>query len=472
MAVRIPKFLRQLYDALGLTSQPGSLLRWGSTKVENATPFDVGIGDWGKLGIYVGQTQPELHPSYEAWVAAGRTGYWGFIESSGELTSGNTSISSLGGIVQLVGGIPTVTITTASVTNASIQASSAVLQLVGGIPAVENVRNASIQVPTSVLQFIGGIPTVSSMTIGSSNVFASAASVQFVAGSPAIVVTSPVVNASVVSVAGAITVVGGVPVIAQGTPVVSKNVTTTGGTLALVGGIATITVGAAGGTGSLIPANSNFTSDITATAYADQTWWKYTNGNGAGATTQAIATVSSVTSPAQLTGSAATSAYLHCVAGTVFDGFDTWPSEPPAECLMYYRFTKSQIDATSGVLTWDTMYTGDTTHKGSGWLAIVARDGTNTTIIDTTTGKNNLLLWSGGGTGMVGAQGDVSTIAVAGDGAKHTATFDLDAWVTARLTSGKTWSDVASVELQFHAIAVTGGGNTIGDTSYYITNFR
>ena len=176
---------------------------------------------WGD-GVYVGTVSPTLI-SYDAWLAAGKVGYWGFIDISSGSSTSIISVTSHGGAV--IGGSATISSSSSS-SNVSVQGAGGAI--VGGSATIS--KTATHPVTSTGGVIVGGAATISSSTAGTSSVSVLSTGGVVVGGSATVALTRT----------QAITSTGGVVVGGSATVALTRTqaITSTGGVVA--GGSATI----------------------------------------------------------------------------------------------------------------------------------------------------------------------------------------------------------------------------------------
>jgi hypothetical protein len=184
--------------------------------------------------------------------------------------------------------------------------------------------------------------------------------------------------------------------------------------------------------GSLIPANGNFVDDVTATSETVGEWWKTVVGTGESGRHASV----------EMTG-----AYV----GRVFS-----PSAGN-EGYLAYRFTRAEIDATRGILTFDLRM-----KTAGGRLSIVVdvTDAGGSRIVTVVNSKHQINVY-----GVAGPDADNTTVIPVTADVTKTISYNLKEWITARLDPGKTWADVSKVV--WYLSAVNGGNG-----EFWVDNFR
>jgi hypothetical protein len=185
---------------------------------------------------------------------------------------------------------------------------------------------------------------------------------------------------------------------------------------------------------TLVPENANFDTAITATTEQTGAWSYLTAGSGAASAGRYAS--------AEMTGP-----YVGRVHGGNYGDY----------AYLLYKWTRAEIDAVS-LLTFDIRLK----QAGRTGVIIYAYDSLGNHLISYTDNDRQTIRISG----TWGSNADTTTIAGAAVNVTQAVSFDLKSWVTSKLNAGKTWADVAKVQILLWSDANSGA------SEIYFDNFR
>lgn len=216
-------------------------------------------------------------------------------------------------------------------------------------------------------------------------------------------------------------------------------------------------VAAAGVASAIIPINPSFETTI-ASAVADQVWWPTLDALPSGGTS-----ISERYASATMTGS-----YVGRLKST--GGWDG-SNGVDSTSKLSYRFLAADFASSAEILTFDIRNTANSGVTEFG-LNIYAYDGAGT-LITSTVSRVNFILLKGGVNNQSCYTGLISAASL---NTTATRTFNLKDFISATgsfngrpiLNSGKTWTDVSKVTIEFLSYAE----DDTATMEYYIDNFR